>query len=554
MHLRRLALSALFLGTGAVAHAESKAPVKIPAVAPVVVNLGEIGRQPMGPAPKRLIRPENEIVITFKGEHNPILGTQQISQPVLQANEVTPRPVADFSGLGDDGFADPPDTNGSVGPNHVVTTLNNGLRVQTRTGGSVVQEYIENFVGSALPANNYISDPHMVYDPNDQRWIFTVLYFDQSFSSGGLIVGASQSSDPTGNWNLYTIPNQDPDFTFVDYPTLGWNQDWIVIATNNFSQSSVRANVWVLSRDAVMTGGSASATVFFEDQGYTLVPAWGYDPAVPVVYLVEDWSGADGELRLGQVSNNAGTPVYTLGGVAFAPKPWQEPDGSDFAPQKGTSHKLDAGDGRINNAIYKNGSLWASHGVFVAGGPQGSHEVADWYEIQPPATITSNVNVTQQGRVEDASGKFHYTYDSIAVNDAGDVLIGGSRFSSDTFPSAYIAFHGASDGASTTRAPYVYKAGLNFVSKPQDTRWGDYSATVTDPDGKTFWTVNEYGEASSNHWGTWWAHVDPAQNATETPGKKPACGCDLSGDATGLMLPSLMALGGLAAFFRRRRA
>src|SRR5205823_4661123 len=128
----------------------------------------------------------------------------------------------------------------------------------------------------------------------------------------------------------------------------------------------------------------------------------------------------------------------------------------NFSPEKGTSHMLDSGDSRLVHVVYKSGSLWTSHGVCLPGGPQGQHEAAQWWQITPPANIASQVAATQEGRVEDASGKVHYTYTSMNVNDAGDVLIGGSRFSSDSYPSAFEAFHGASDPASSTRPPYTY--------------------------------------------------------------------------------------------------
>ena len=45
-------------------------------------------------------------------------------------------------------------------------------------------------------------------------------------------------------------------------------------------------------------------------------------------------------------------------------------------------------------------------------------------------------------------------------------------------------------------------------------RWGDYSATVVDPeDDRTFWTIQEYAEEDEgpdpydDRWGTWWGKL-----------------------------------------------
>src|SRR5439155_19482873 len=106
--------------------------------------LDQIANQPLGP-PNKMIREHAEWEVHHPAFPNPILGTMK-SVPALQADLVTPRPVLDFAGLGDDQTADPPDTNGSVGPSHVVTCLNDGLLFAQRDVTKIRQEYSETCV------------------------------------------------------------------------------------------------------------------------------------------------------------------------------------------------------------------------------------------------------------------------------------------------------------------------------------------------------------------------------------------------------------------------
>ena len=52
-----------------------------------------------------------------------------------------------------------------------------------------------------------------------------VIAKDAGAASSGIAVAVSQTSDPQGTWNYYsvTVGNQG---VWVDFPTLGFNKDW----------------------------------------------------------------------------------------------------------------------------------------------------------------------------------------------------------------------------------------------------------------------------------------------------------------------------------------
>ncbi len=81
-----------------------------------------------------------------------------------------------------------------------------------------------------LSATKY--DPRALYDPIHDRFIIVCLNgFDNTTSE--IVVGFSQSGDPTGGWNLYALPG-DPnnDTLWTDYPIMALNEHELFITGN----------------------------------------------------------------------------------------------------------------------------------------------------------------------------------------------------------------------------------------------------------------------------------------------------------------------------------
>lgn len=75
-------------------------------------------------------------------------------------------------------------------------------------------------------------DPKLLYDPNEDKFIVVVLNgFTDTTSS--IIVGFSQTNDPTGAWNLYALPgNPLNNGLWTDYPILGLTDNELFITVN----------------------------------------------------------------------------------------------------------------------------------------------------------------------------------------------------------------------------------------------------------------------------------------------------------------------------------
>lgn len=496
------------------------------AVLGAVVNFKQLAaREALSPSPPH---PERRVIPFMSGPSSRPLpaGTapaEAAQAPAPSAPSPTvlssPAPLKSFEALGDNDQYIPPDTMGAAGPSHLMVTLNSQVRIQDKSGNQVSIVTLYSF-WSGLSGVSLVFDPRLTYDPFNDRWIFVVGANPESTSSL-LLVGASQTSDPTGSWNLYKVTVDGTGTDWGDYPSLGFNKDWVVVNLNLFSVSGNlfdMGKIFVLKKSDLYSGNATvGMTTFTDSNDFTEFPAVTYDNSLATLYLVENYngnSGGRGYLRISSISGTVGSETYTAQ-VAFVStsNTWASgpSGGADFAPQLGTTHKIQNNDARIMNAVYRNGSLWAAQNAFLpANNP--SRTAAQWWQFAPDGTVQ------QFGRVDDSTGTNFYAFPSIAVNSENDVLLGYSTFSASQYASAAYSIRSGGDPPNTLRTLHLLKAGEAVYYKTFSgtlNRWGDYTSTVVDPTNDLdFWTIQEYASSPNfangdNRWGTWWGNVTP---------------------------------------------
>ncbi|MGH9364439.1 MAG: hypothetical protein ACRD1B_04125 [Thermoanaerobaculia bacterium] len=440
----------------------------------------------------------------------------------------SPAPASSFEALPNSPEVEPPDTNGAVGRNHLMVTLNSEVRIQNRSGDPLSTVTLSAFwlrVSGGEP-----SDPRVLYDPYADRWVTTA--FGNDYRS--LLVGVSRTEDPTGSWNLYRI---DPDPWRVDFPTVGFNKDWVVVTASLFTSTSPRqygTRFWVFGKANLYGGGSGAFTSISPEPGIWGFPALTLDPAASGLYLVQIWNGnvdGNGILRLHKITGSIGSEVLTPVAFVATPNPWSNvfPE-ADLCPQMGDPRKITCFGGI--EAVYRNGTIWVVHEIWLpADAP--TRNAIQWWQLAPDGVIV------QRGRLDDPSVVRFYGFPSLAVNRSGDMLLGFSSFSENQFASASYACRAAGDPPGTLREERVFKAGEDSYFRDLghgNNRWGDYSASTVDPINDTdFWTIQEYaatrdptnptrgGASVASRWGTWWARVVPEPAPVErTPPQPPA--------------------------------
>lgn len=429
----------------------------------------------------------------------------------------TPAPPvgSSFLAMGDNNTVIPPDTHGSVGPNHLLVTLNSDVRIQSRTGSNLSTVSLSSFWSSTGASGPF--DPKSLFDPYGGRFMFTAMSNRRSGGSS-VLIGVTATDNPTGTWHKYRFDADGSNVSWADYPSMGFTKDWIIVQVNMFAVSNDAFNgskVFVFDKASLYAGGSGAVTAFtLSGFGGTQVPAITYSTTLTTGYLLQDWDGSSlgsGFLRIYTITGSVGSETLTVGSFVSTPNTWASfpPGDGDFAPQLGTSAKIQLNDSRMQNVVYRNGSLWAVHHVFLpASSPNRS--AVQWWEINPPAA-----SIIQRARIDDSTAAKFYAFPTIAVNSDDDVLIGYSRFGADQYASANWSFRSANDPLNTLQGDTILKAGeAKYVKTYSGTRnrWGDYSNTVVDPanDGD-FWTIQEYAWTpfgGNDRWSTWWGRID----------------------------------------------
>ena len=394
--------------------------------------------------------------------------------------------------------------------------------------------------------------PRLLFDPYNQRWILSCLG-NESSSSAQILLAVSATSDPTGNWYVFSV-YVDPqnyyyynlyyiygDYATADYISMGFNKQWIVVTANMlplyfsgfyYNSTYSGANVFVFDKMSLYTNGTGSFTILEAPGDYrgnvpfSMVPSVNYDESAPEMYLAEvdgmmgsyALTRAGTRLRLSKLTGEVLHPLLQIG-LAFPATGanWGNQDTSfaGLGAQQGSPQNIPLNDARIQNLVYRNGTLWCTHTVFLPTLSPRSSSVQWWQ-------LSTNGAVLQSGRIEDTTGVRSYAFPSLAVNHCNDVLVGYSGFATNQYASAYYSFRSGSDPVNTFRDPRLYKAGLgpyeqqafgtNFVNA---NTWGNYSATVVDPaNDLDLWTLQEYADTPSlggaGRWGAWWASVDAA--------------------------------------------
>ncbi|MFN8166751.1 MAG: hypothetical protein U0X76_11455 [Bacteroidia bacterium] len=435
-------------------------------------------------------------------------------------------PALNFNAIDDNISTIPPDVAGAVGPNHIMTAVNSQVKISNLAGTQLSIVSLDAFW--ATLGNPSVFDPKLQYDPFNNRWIFTATA-NGGVSTSSLLMGVSVTNDPTGTWKLYKVLYDATGTNWLDYPSLGFNKDWIVVNGNVFSIAAgafVQTEFFVFKKADLYSGvvSPGLTRIPLAGSGGTICPAITYDNTISTIYMLQNYngnSGGSGYIRMYTITGAIGSETVTAGSLISTPNPWASSAGGstlDFAPQSGSAHLINTNDSRMQKVIYRNGSIWGLHTVFLPAATPTRASV-QWWQVTTAAAIT------QRGRIDDATGVNFYAFPSIDVNTNNDAVIGCAKFSSTTFASACYAVRFSSDAVNTFQTDYVFKSGLASYYKTYSgtrNRWGDYTTVVVDPTNQTdFWTCQEYALTPSggfDRWGTWWAKVNGACSAPATPG------------------------------------
>ena len=460
---------------------------------------------------------------------NPLASKGTLQPSVALQAAAAPTPLLEFDGLNreNNGSGSPPDTNGDVGPNHYIQSVNASVGIYNKTTGAQITAFTfdtlmsQGNFGNQCDNENF-GDPVVLYDTFEDRWM--LIDFAFILDGGGnvnpqaafMCFAASKTSDPVaGGWNFYSINTTGG---LGDYPKLGIWPDGVYMSVNMFGYPAgapfQNTRVYAFNKAQMYAGAPTAQSVEFNVGGgdFTLLPAnarlqTGTPPLGTPNYFVSTW------LFLNSLTvykfhvdwNSISLSTFTGPDVPLAATSWPNA-GVANAPQSGTATLLDVLQIRAmmqNQYVNLGGveSLWNTHTVRRAN--TTGFAAPRWYQLVVTGGTVS-ANILQAATWDpDAANVMHRFIPSLAIDRAGNMALGYSTSSSTTFPSIKYAGRLAADAVNTfSQTETTMFAGT--ASQTGSTRWGDYSTMTLDPDGCTFWFTSEYANPVSQDFDKRW--------------------------------------------------
>jgi len=439
----------------------------------------------------------------------------------------------------------PPDTHIAVGTGvgaagRVVEVTNTGIDIWDKTGSSVVTaDDLDAFVtalGGTIVSGGF--DPKVIFDQHSGRFFIIILDGKTAAASVVHICTSKDSVPSTITSTEWTVESASAVTSFVggsswfDYPGIGVDSTRLVVTGNMFTTGGtfVGQKIRVFLKSSLTDNGTPAGETFNDiDTDDTVTAGIGTVQPAHVFgstlngdfYLVNRFgstlyrlwqvTGAGGSASL--VTSSPSLHGWTAGASLGAGAP-QTNDGSNDEPTIATLSP------RIQNAVYRDDggntdSIWLCLSSDI---DSDSQTEVVWFEIDPNST-NSAVAGTQTTPTTNDSGSIDGTtagdwayMPAISVNGSGDACINFCQSSSSTAVSMRVATRHSSDPAGTFQTPVLIATGAgeydDFFTVSTE-RWGDYSATVVDPDDdETFWVANEICETAATGagddavWGT----------------------------------------------------
>src|SRR5262245_36324379 len=215
-------------------------------------------------------KPWKECTLRENEDQGPILHGpvgRVVRDPVVQrvlGKIGIPGPIIGFDGNSNLCGCSPPDPNGAVGPNNVVTMANLHFQIFDKSGNSLFGPAANNTLwtgfGGPCETEN-AGDPVVIYDQLADRWLLTQ-FTDINGPPYLECVALSQTNDPTGSYFRYAISTGN---NFPDYPKGGMWPDAYYFSTREFAGGStfVGVGAYALDRPQALAGDPNPTIVSF---------------------------------------------------------------------------------------------------------------------------------------------------------------------------------------------------------------------------------------------------------------------------------------------------
>ncbi len=419
-----------------------------------------------------------------------------------------------FEGFSATGW-NPPDPIMAAGPSALIVSVNSSWRIYNKTGGQLFDSTLSSWFSNVLPSDQSgirVFDPWVIYDRDGGRFILLALAKRDSDKFSRFLISVSDNNTATGNWCNWSLDAKVNGSTntdnWADYTKVGNNNNAIILSANMFAFGGgfQYSKLRFLPKAALYNTNCPGVGWWDEwnlknadnSTAFTIQPAHSYNSS-NTDYLVNTTSSGSGDkLTLWKATNNSNsdprptlTRSATLNVGSYAVPP--------LAEQPGTSTRLNTGDARLLNAVWRGGGLWTTHSTACSfSGDPTTRSCLRYYQINP------DTGTVLQNLTWGASGSYYY-YPAITADPSNNAWLVFNRSSSTEYASIRHTARRGTDPANSLQGSAQLRAGqgcyihLDSIGR---NRWGDYNGMAWDPSTGGAWIFSEFAYGTSSNCGS----------------------------------------------------
>jgi len=388
----------------------------------------------------------------------------------------------------------------------IISATNTNYNIYNDTGKYLKGRTLA-VIANQLGSLNRTFDPRVIYDPLNDRFIGVFLQ-GSTHDDTRIIVGFTQTEDPTATWKFYSIPgNLWGDSSWSDYPIISITKEELFITVNRVKDNTpwqtgfIESLIWQVGLKEGYAGDTIVQKVYsnikFNGKSiWSICPArGGAQPYGPNMYFIS--------LRPSDLSNDTVfiheiTNTIASGNAELKLTVRKSNTAYGLQPNaiQPTGQWLQTNDARALSAIYEDEKIqFVGNCMYKPSfGPGFYHGVVDYL----------NSNPVVKGKVI-GFDTMDVGYPSIAYagtkGDNNSAMITCSYVSKRSFPGTIAFFV---DRNWEYSAPSIIKKGDSGINMLTDSieRWGDYTGIQKKYNSKdTFWLNGSYGTSNQNN--TW---------------------------------------------------
>ncbi len=385
----------------------------------------------------------------------------------------------------------------------IVSVINSNIYMHDEFGALLLGNLSLNAWSAGLNLTGSKFDPRALYDPIHDRFVITCLNgFTDSTSY--VIVGFSQTNDPTGTWNLYALPG-DPnqDSLWTDYPIMALTEHELFLTVNllynnqpwqtGFNQSIC----WQIDLDNAYAGDSLESRLWFNIQFggrpvRNLCPVQaGAGPGGPNMYFMSNRNLSLGNdtvfiMEITDTMNAPGAQFLVDHGISN--RQYSLPPN---AVQQ-LNHQLATNDARWLDAFIENGNIqFVGNTLDTASGRCALYH-GTVTDVTGARTVTGTIVANPDG---------DYGYPAIAwmgMNPADNdalIAINYAGPTATTRPGCGGIYYDGNGGYSPL---VVAQSGVSYINAINGTdRWGDYAgAQRRYNENGVVWMAGTFGKSN----------------------------------------------------------